>query len=122
MASFPLVITALTLHVRSGSDAARIATQLVSHVISAIGAAMVSLLHACGSTCWAGLGHAVLPIGCVILVWLQFTRLRHPPAMASGGAVLCGIDPIAVIGCAAVTGALLLAELLVLRFRRPRHN
>lgn len=98
----------------------RVATQLVSHVISAAGAAAISLMYTSGITFWEGGGHALLPVGCLLLLSLQFTRLRHPPAMASGGAVLYGVDPIAVIGCAAITGAVLFAEPLLLRFWRSR--
>ena len=121
-ASFPLMITAMTSHVRGRAEAARVATQLGSHVISAAGAAtLIGLLHASGLTFWQGTGHAVFPIGCLLLLSLHFTRLRHPPAMASGGAVLCGVDPIAVLGCVTITGSVLFAEPILLRIWRLRH-
>lgn len=42
-AAFPLLITAMTSHVRGRAELARVATQLVSHVVSAVGAATVVL-------------------------------------------------------------------------------
>jgi len=41
--------------------------------------------------------------------------------MASGGAVLCGVDPIAVLGCVTITGSVLFAEPILLRIWRLRH-
>ncbi|MFC4342978.1 hypothetical protein [Cupriavidus numazuensis] len=112
------MITALTAHARHRDDAMRSASQLCSHLISAAGATFVTLLAVCGLACGESAAAAVLPVGCVLLLGLQFTRLRHPPAMASGGAVLCGLEPIAVVCCVAITGSILLAEVSVLRFRR----
>ncbi len=43
VAAFPLLITAMTSHVRGRAELARVATQLVSHVVSAVGAATVIL-------------------------------------------------------------------------------
>ncbi|WP_454743518.1 hypothetical protein [Cupriavidus necator] len=115
-ASFPLVITAMTAHARHWRDAERAGIQLAAHLLSAAGAALVPFL-AIAMWVSAGAGPIVLPMGCVLLLGLQFTRFRHPPAMASGGAVLCGLDPFAVAACVVVTGAVLIAELSVLRLR-----
>lgn len=115
-ASFPLVITAMTAHARHWRDAERAGIHLAAHLLSAAGAALVPLLVI---AMWVsgGAGPYVLPMGCLLLLGLQFTRFRHPPAMASGGAVLCGLDPFAVAACVVVTGAVLIAELSVLRFK-----
>lgn len=115
-ASFPLVITAMTAHVRHWRDAERAGIQLAAHLLSGAGAALVPFL-AIAMWVSAGASLYVLPMGCVLLLGLQFTRFRHPPAMASGGAVLCGLDPFAVAACVVVTGAVLIAELSVLRLR-----
>lgn len=115
---FPLLITAMTSHVSGRAEAARVATRLAAHVISAGGAAALGLLYASEITRWEGVGQVVFPFGCVLLLGLQFTRLRHPPAMASGGAVLCGTDPVAVIGYVVVTAAVLFAEPLLRRVWR----
>lgn len=121
-ASFPLLITAMTSHVRGKVEAARVATQLGSHVISVAAAAiLIGLLQASGPTFWQDTGHSVFSVACLLLLSLQFTRLRHPPALASGGSVLCGVDPIAVLGCVTITGSVLLAEPLLLRIWRLRH-
>lgn len=119
-AAFPLLITAMTSHVRGRAELARVATQLVSHVVSAASAAVVALWLGNWSVPGQEGRHAVFLIGCLLLLSLQFTRLRHPPAMASGGAVLCGIDLAAVIACVAITGAALLSEPLLLRVWKPR--
>lgn len=112
-ALFPLLITAMSSHVRGRTEAVRVAVQLASHMISAAGSAALGMVAAGGLVSWLGAIQAAFPIGCLLLLSLQFTRLRHPPAMASGGAVLCGVDPIAVVGCAAVTGLVLFAEPLL---------
>lgn len=117
-AAFPLLITAMTSHVRGRTELARVAAQLVSHVISAASATAVGLWFANGLALGHGGGRTAFLVGCLFLLSLQFTRLRHPPAMASGGAVLCGIDPTAVIACVAITGAVLFAEPLLLRVWR----
>ena len=64
------------------------------------------------------LGPYILALGCVLLLGLQFTGFRHPPAMASGGAVLYGLDPFAVGGCVAITGVVLIAESFVVACSR----
>lgn len=119
-AIFPLLITAMTSHVRRRAELARVATQLISHIVNAAGAAALSLWLANGVTPGEGGRPTAFLIGCLLLLSLQFTRLRHPPAMASGGAVLCGVDPAAVTACAAITGSILLAEPLLLRVWRTR--
>lgn len=116
-ASFPLVITAMTANARHWRDGERAAYHLVAHLLSAVGAALVPFL-AMTLVLGGAVGPYLLPIGCVLLLGLQFTRFRHPPAMASGGAVLCGLDPFAVAGCVAVTGVVLVTELSVVAFRR----
>lgn len=119
-AVFPLLITAMTSHVRGRAELVRVATQLISHVVSAIGAAAVALWLGNWFALGQGGRQAVFLIGCLLLLSLQFTRLRHPPAMASGGAVLCGIDPAVVIACVGITGAALFSEPLLLRVWKPR--
>jgi hypothetical protein len=119
-AAFPLLITAMASHVRGRAELVRVATQLVSHVVSAAGSATVGLWLANRHALGQGGEHAAFLIGCLLLLSLQFTGLRHPPAMASGGAVLCGIDPLAVIACVAITGSLLFAEPLLLRVWRSK--
>lgn len=72
VAAFPLLITAMTSHVRGRAELARVATQLVSHVVSAVGAATVIL--------WLG-------------YWL---------ALGQGGAACCLSDRLPVPAVAAV--------------------
>lgn len=117
-AIFPLLITAMNSQVRGMAEAACVAAQLVSHMISAASAAALVMLDAGGRSFAHGPSPVAFSIGCLLLLALQFTRLRHPPAMASGGAVLCGIDPVAVIGCSLATGLVLYAEPLVRGFAR----
>nr|WP_315595854.1 hypothetical protein [uncultured Cupriavidus sp.] len=107
----------MTANARHWRDGERAAFHLVAHLLSAVGAALVPLL-AMTLLLGGAVGAYLLPIGCVLLLGLQFTRFRHPPAMASGGAVLCGLDPLAVAGCVAVTGIVLVTELSVVAFRR----
>ncbi|QID17360.1 hypothetical protein G3580_06685 [Nitrogeniibacter mangrovi] len=117
-AVFPLLITAMSADVRGRADATRVAAQLASHMISAASAAALGLLDTRTLAFGQGALSAAFPVGCVLLLSLQFTRLRHPPAMASGGAVLCGVNPLAVVGCAIVTGLVLVAETLLRGVRR----
>ncbi|MBP0623973.1 hypothetical protein [Cupriavidus consociatus] len=45
--------------------------------------------------------------GCIVLLGIQATALRHPPALASGGAVLLGLPLPAVVACTALTAVVL---------------
>lgn len=109
-AVFPLVITALTAAVPARAGARRIAGIAASHVLSgaaafAVGALMAALPAAAISSqplLW-------LP-GCIVLLAIQATVLRHPPALASGGAVLLGLPLPAVVACTALTALLLALE------------
>ena len=115
VAVFPLLITAMTSHVRGRAELARAATQLLSQVLIAAAAASISPLAVQLFGVWQGVSSAVFLAGFLVLLSIQFTRLRHPPAMASGGAVLCGVDPVAVVVCVAIAGLAMLAEPIVLR-------
>lgn len=117
-AAFPFMITALTWHVASRWEVMRVGMQLLSHVLSACGAALIISLQMGEAVLWEWAQVAVLPIGCVLLLLLQFTGFRHPPALASGGAVLYGIQPGAVARCAAITALVLLADFLLRRVRQ----
>lgn len=116
-AAFPLLITAMTIHARGRASAKQVASQLSSHAISTAAATLVGLMSLNLGEPEEGDATATLLLGCLLLLSLQFTRVRHPPAMASGGAVLCGLDPVAVLSCVVITGAVLFSELLVLRVR-----
>lgn len=117
-AAFPLVITALASGASCRTNAVRALTQLASHSISAGGAALLCLVHTNEAVSWPGAADPKLAAGCMLLLMIQFTRFRHPPALASGGGVLCGIDPVAVVSCIAVTGSILLLEPVFVRMRR----
>lgn len=120
-AVFPLLITTMTSHIRGRAELARVSTQLFSHVLSTVAASAGSLaVHVFSA--WQGASSAVFMGGCVVLLLIQFTRLRHPPAMASGGVVLCGVDPVAVIACVAIAGSAMLVESIVVGMFGPRHR
>jgi hypothetical protein len=118
VASFPLVITALIAHLHGRADLPRIGMQLFSHALSAVGAALVHFLSAAGAWSVDWMIPMRLPVGCLFLLLLQFSRLRHPPALASGGAVLCGLDPVAVIGCVLTTASVFALEFAALCRKR----
>ncbi|MDR6412796.1 hypothetical protein J2797_005884 [Paraburkholderia terricola] len=118
VASFPLIITALIAHLYGRADLPRIAMQLCSHALSAMGAALVHFLSARGTWSVDWMVPMRLPVGCLLLLLLQFSRLRHPPALASGGAVLCGLDPVAVIGCVVTTASVFALEFAALCRKR----
>lgn len=110
--AFPLAVTALL--VGEGSRAqGRFA--VASHLLAAALAG--------GAAGLAPAATAVLPkalgtglhwlMGCGLLLALQAGRLRHPPALASGGAVLAGLPATAVAAQAAV------ALFLLHHFARP---
>lgn len=120
-AVFPLLITAMTSHVKGRAELARAATQLLSHLLSAAAAASVGPVVAQLFGVWQGAPSAVFLAGCLLLLSIQFTRFRHPPAMASGGAVLCSVDPLAVVVCVTIAGAAMLVEPIFLWALRLRH-
>lgn len=117
-AAFPFVITALTWHVANRWEVMRVGVQLLSHVLSACGAALILSLQIGEAVLLEWVQIAVLPVGCLLLVLLQFTRFRHPPALASGGAVLYGIQPGAVVRCAVITVVVLLVDFVMWRAKR----
>lgn len=119
-AAFPLMITALASGAQCRTNVVHAVKQLASHSISAGGAALLCLLQPGEAVSWPGTTDPKLVAGCILLLVIQFTRLRHPPALASGGGVLCGLDPVAVVSCVAVTGSILLFEPFLERIRRVR--
>lgn len=109
-AVFPLVITALTAGVPARVGTRRIAGFAASHLVSGAAAFIVGVLMT--SLAAAGIGHQPLlwlP-GCIVLLGIQATMLRHPPALASGGAVLLGLPLPAVVACTVLTAILLALE------------
>lgn len=119
-AAFPFLITAFTSVEVEKRQAKHVVSQLCSHLISAAAAVMLGALQPHGAAIWSGVPNAAPLAGVATLIAVQFTRLRHPPAMASGGAVLYGVEPAAVVGCAAITGFILFFEPFILRFWRPQ--
>lgn len=106
-AVFPLAITALTAGMPSRAGARRIAGIAASHLLSAAAASGVGALVTSLPT--AAISHQSLlwlP-GCIVLLAIQATVLRHPPALASGGAVLLGLPLPAVVACTLLTASLL---------------
>lgn len=104
--AFPLAITALL--VGDGSSAhGRLA--VASHLLSAaLAGGTVSVAPAATAALPPALGTGLHWLaGCGLLLALQAGRLRHPPALASGGAVLAGL-PVAAITAQAVVALLLL--------------
>lgn len=92
-AVFPLAITALLIP-KSDSVLASIkliSIRLLAHLL-AISVAMISLklTEYTAVSEFPLIGHQWL-IGCILLLLLQLTRLRHPPTLASGGGVLAGL-------------------------------
>lgn len=91
--AFPLAITPL---LTSAGPTAESRRALTSH----LAASTVRLAPAFASSlAWLA--------GCALLLAQQNGRLRHPPALASGGAVLAGLPAAAVAGQAAITFVLL---------------
>lgn len=92
---------------------------LLTHLICAAGGYMVRQMHHSAALVN---GYPALLLGATLMLALQATRLRHPPALASGGAVLCGVDPLAVAACAGVTAVVMTIEVLGWRFASGRDN
>ena len=107
--AFPLVTTALAMHTPNSVTRLRIVLALLTHLIcAAIGFAIRQASHASSLVS----GYVAIVLGSALMLALQATRLRHPPSLSSGGAVLCGVDPIAVAACAAVTAIVMTIESL----------
>lgn len=110
--AFPLAITAL---LAGEGSAAHGRLAVASHLLSAaLAGGTVSLAPAATAALPAALGASLQwLVGCGLLLALQGGRLRHPPALASGGAVLAGLPAAAIATQAAV------ALLLLHHFARP---
>lgn len=103
--AFPLAITAL---LTSAGPTAESRRALTSHLAAITTAAGVAAATATIARLAPALASALAWLaGCALLLALQNGRLRHPPALASGGAVLAGLPASAVAGQAAITFVLL---------------
>ena len=115
--AFPLITTALAMHTPNSVTRLRFVVALLTHLIcAAIGFAIRQANQASSLVS----GYLAILLGSALMLALQATRLRHPPSLSSGGAVLCGVDPIGVVACAAIAAMVMGIEALAWRLHVRR--
>lgn len=95
--AFPLAIMVLLVHKTPG---AKVRHACAAHALAvALSAAVKTVVHQ--------IGHAHPPVWSEALTWgaggllllaVQTGALRHPPALATGGATLAGLSPMVLLG------------------------
>lgn len=105
--AFPLAITALLTSAGPTAESRRALTSHLAAITTAAGVAAATATATIARLAPALASALAWLAGCALLLALQNGRLRHPPALASGGAVLAGLPASAVAGQAAITFVLL---------------